>query len=133
MFRCMNSRRVVVPALVATVLLMTGCSPAEFARTQTAEDRPHAVVDASEGMIEVTTLRYVGQADDYDVYFARGLDDSGTLCLSLVLDDEWQGTDCERGSVSVPISNGAHVEVGLNYRGGAEREMLSENVWVGRK
>lgn len=130
---CMSSRRFLVPSLAATVLLMTACSPAEFAREQTAEDRPDAVVDASEGMIDVQTLRYVGQADEYDVYFAQGAEDSQTLCLSLVLDDEWRSTDCEREYVSVPISDSASVKAELNHRGGEMRDMLSENVWIVRK
>ncbi len=83
--------------------------------------------------IDPKTLRYVGQADEYDVYFARGADDGETLCLSLVLNDEWQSTDCEPGYVSVSISDSASVHAELNHRGGEIRDMLSENVWVSRK
>lgn len=131
----MSSRRLLAPTLVATVLLLTSCSPpAEFARAQTAADRPDSVVDGSADKIDVATLRYVGMADEYDVYLARASDDSETLCLSLALDDVWQSTHCGPGDyVSVPISNTAHVQAEINYRGGEDREMISENVWVGRK
>ena len=129
----MNSRCLVAPTLVATALLLTSCSPAEFAREQTAEDRPDSVVDGSAGAVDVGTLRYVGEADEYDVYFARGFDDSAALCLSLVLDDVWQSTECERDLVSVRISNSASVTAEIDHRGGEIREMLSENVWVDRK
>ncbi len=132
-FAHMNSRWLLVPTLATIVLLMTGCSPAEFAREQTGKDRSDAVIDASGGMIDVKTLRYVGQADEYEVYFAQGSEDSGTLCLSLVLDDEWRSTDCEPDYVSVPISDSASVKAELNHRGGEVRDMLSENVWVVRK
>jgi len=130
----MSSRRCVAPALVATVLLLTSCSPlAEFAREQTPADRPDSVVEGSANELDVATLRYVGKADAYDVYLARASDGGDTLCLSLVLDDVWQSTDCSRGSVSVPISDSAHVEAEINHRGGEVREMISENVWVSRK
>lgn len=124
-----------VPTLVATALLLTSCSsPAEFAREQTAADRPDSVVDGSAHKIDVETLRYVGKADEYDVYLARASDDSETICLSLVLDDVWQSTDCGPGDfVSVPISDTAHVEAEINHRGGEDRELISENVWIGRK
>ena len=133
MLRRMRSRRFVVPTLVATVLLLASCSPAEFAREQTAADRPDSVVDGSGDRIDVATLRYVGTADEYDVYLARGSDDSETLCLSLVLDDVWQSTDCEHDAVSVRISASASVAADLSHRGGEYREMISENVWVVRK
>ncbi|MCR2784593.1 MULTISPECIES: hypothetical protein [unclassified Microbacterium] len=129
----MSSRRFVAPTLVATVLFLTSCSAAEFAREQTAEDRPDSVVDGSAGEVDVATLRHVGKADEYDVYFARGSDDSGKLCLSLVLDEVWQSTDCERDYVSVEISDSASVAAEINHRGGEGREMLSENVWISRK
>ena len=131
--RRMRSRRFVVPTLVVTVLLLAACSPAEFAREQTAADRPDSVVDGSGDRIDVATLRYVGTADEYDVYLARGSDDSGTLCLSLVLDEVWQSTDCERDYVSVQISDSASVAAEINHRGGENRQMLSENVWISRK
>ena len=129
----MSSRRFVVPTLVATVLLLASCSPAEFARAQTAEDRPDSVVDGSAGKVDVATLRYVGMADEYDVYFARGSDDGATLCLSLVLDAVWQSTDCERDYVSVRISDSASVQAEINHRGGEVRDMISDNVWISRK
>ena len=129
----MSSRRFVAPALVATALVLASCTPAEFARAQTAVDRPDAVVEASADEIDVATLRYVGKADSYDVYFARGFDDSEMLCLSLMLDDEWQRTDCERDFVSIRISRSASVAAEINHRGGEVRDMLSENVWVSRK
>lgn len=81
-FRVMSSRRVVVPALAVTALLLTACAPAEFARQQTAEDRPESVVDGAAGDVDLATLRYVGKADAYDVYLARGSHDADTLCLS---------------------------------------------------
>ncbi|MCR2799610.1 hypothetical protein QNO21_10785 [Microbacterium sp. zg-Y818] len=130
----MSSRRFVAPGLVATVFLLTACSPpAEFAREQTAADRPDSVVDGSADRIDVGTLRYVGNADDFDVYLARASDNSETLCLSLVLDDVWQSTDCGRDSVSVRISDSASVAAEIDHRGGEGREMISENVWVARK
>lgn len=131
----MSSRRFVAPALVATVVLLTSCSPpAEFAREQTAADRPNSVVDGSAEKIDVATLRYIGKADEYDVYLARASDDSETLCLSLVLDDVWQSTDCGPGDhVSVPISDSAQVEAEINHRDGEVREMISEDVWISRK
>ncbi len=129
----MNSRRLVVPALVAAVLLLTACSPAEFAREQTAADRPASVVGGSAGKVDVASLRHVGRADGYDVYLARGSDDSETLCLSLAVDGQWQSTDCSRSFVSVRISNSASVQAEVSHRGGEERDMLSENVWVARK
>ncbi len=131
----MRSRRFVAPALVASVLLLTSCSPpAEFAREQTAADRPDSVVDGADHQIDVASLRHVGKADEYAVYLARASDDGATLCLSLVLDDVWQSTDCGPGGyVSVPISDSAHVEAEINHRGGELREMISENVWISRK
>ncbi len=132
----MKSRRFVALTVVATVLLLASCSPpAEFAREQTAADRPASVVDGSADKIDVATLRYVGKADEYDVYLARASDDSETLCLSLVLDGVWQSTDCGKPGdiVSVPISDTAHVQAEVNHRGGEDRELISENVWVGRK
>ncbi|MCR2827787.1 hypothetical protein, partial [Microbacterium sp. zg.Y909] len=98
-----------------------------------AADRPDSVVDGSADRIDVGTLRYVGNADDFDVYLARASDNSETLCLSLVLDDVWQSTDCGRDSVSVRISDSASVAAEIDHRGGEGREMISENVWVARK
>lgn len=129
----MRSRRFVVPTLLATVLLLTSCSPAEFAREQTAADRPDSVVDGAGGGIDVATLRYVGKADEYDVYLSRASDDGDSLCLSLVLDDVWQNTECERDFVSVRISDSASVAADLSHRGGEGRIMISENVWVSSK
>ena len=132
----MRSRRFVAPALVATVLLLTSCSPpAEFAREQTPADRPDSVVDGSADEVDAATLRYVGKADEYDVYLARASDDSEALCLSLVLDDVWQSTDCAPPGdyASVRISDIASVVAGFNHRGGEGREMISENVWISSK
>ena len=122
-----------VPTLLATVLLLTSCSPAEFARGQTAADRPDSVVDGAGDDIDVATLRYVGKADEYDVYLSRASDDGDSLCLSLVLDDVWQNTECERDFVSVRISDSAKVVADLSHRGGEARIMISENVWVSSK
>ena len=75
-FRIMR-RRVAAVVLAATSMLLTSCSaPAEFAREQTAADRPDAVVDGAAGRIDVATLRYVGTAEVYDVYLARASDDA---------------------------------------------------------
>ncbi|WP_431801382.1 hypothetical protein [Microbacterium sp. bgisy203] len=121
--------------MVATVLLLSACAPpAEFAREQTAADRPDSVVDGSVGKVDVATLRHVGNADAYDVYLARASNDSETLCLTLVLDGVWQRTDCGPGDfVSVRISDTASVAAEINHRGGEGREMISENVWISRK
>lgn len=130
----MNRRRFALPALAATALLLAACTPAEFAREQTPEDRPDAVVAASAGEVDVDSLRYVGKADDFDVYFSRGADDEETLCLSLVLDGEWQSTACGRGNVSARVSDSASVNAAINYpQGGQDPEKLSDNVWVSRK
>lgn len=129
----MSVRRVTAPALVAILLLLTACAPAEFAREQTDADRPDSVVDGSAGEIDVDTLRYVGTADAYEVYLARGADDSETLCLALVLDGVWQRTECEWDHVSIRISDSASVVAELNHRSGLVRDMISENVWVSRK
>ncbi|OAH49859.1 hypothetical protein [Microbacterium oleivorans] len=129
----MSLRRTALPVLAVIALLLTACAPTEFAREQTAGDRPDSVVDGADGAIDVTTLRYVGQADDYDVYLARAADDSESLCLSLAIDDAWQTTECARDYVSVPISDSASVAADLSYRGGEDRDMISDNVWVNRK
>ncbi|MCK6079449.1 hypothetical protein KZX37_02300 [Microbacterium sp. EYE_5] len=81
----------------------------------------------------MATLRYVGKADAYDVYLARGSDDADTLCLSLVLGGVWQGIECEEDAVSIRISDSASVAADLSHRGGEVRDMISENVWVSRK
>lgn len=132
-FRVMSSRRFVVPALAVTAVMLTACAPAEFAREQTAEDRPDSVVEGSAGDVDVATLRYVGKADAYDVYLARGSDDADTLCLSLVLGGVWHSTECEEDAVSIRISDSASVAADLSHRGGEVRDMISENVWVSRK
>lgn len=129
----MSLRRAALPALAATALLLTACTPAEFAREQTAADRPDSVVAGADGYVDVATLRYVGKADAYDVYLARAADDSERLCLSLTLDDVWQTTECEWDAVSVRISDTASVVADLNYRSGEGRDMISDNVWVSRK
>ncbi len=129
----MSLRRAALPALAATALLLTACTPAEFAREQTAADRPDSVVAGADGSVDVATLRYVGKADAYDVYLARAADDSERLCLSLTLDDVWQTTECEWDAVSVRISDTASVVADLNYRSGEGRDMISDNVWVSRK
>lgn len=129
----MSSRRFVVPTLLAAALLLTACAPAEFAREQTAADRPASVVDGAAGEIDVATLRHVGQADGCEVYLSRASGDSEWLCLSLALDQVWQSTDCERYAVSVRISPSASVVADLSHRGGEGREMISENVWISRK
>ncbi|MCO7204744.1 hypothetical protein NH287_14735 [Microbacterium sp. CnD16-F] len=129
----MSLRRIVLPVLAVTALLLTACAPTEFAREQTAADRPDAVVDGVDGAIDVATLRYVGKADAYDVYLARAAGDGDSLCLSLTLDDAWQTTACARDSVSVQISDSASVAADLSYRSGEDRDMISDNVWVNRK
>ena len=129
----MSLRRTALPALAATALLLTACAPTEFDREQTAADRPDSVVDGADGQIDVATLRYVGKADDYDVYLARAADDDEWLCLSLALDDVWQSTKCEWDYVSIKISDTASVAADLDYRSGEDRDMISDNVWVGRK
>ena len=129
----MSLRRTTLPVLAATALLLTGCAPAEFAREQTAADRPESVVAGADGAVDVSTLRYVGKADDYDVYLARAATDSEWLCLSLTLDDVWQTTTCEWDAVSVRINNTASVVADLDYRSGEGRDMISDNVWVSRK
>lgn len=129
----MSLRRIALPVLAASALLLTACAPTEFAREQTAADRPDAVVDGADGAIDVATLRYVGKADAYDVYLARAADDSESLCLSLAIDDAWQTTECARDAVSVRISDSASVAADLSYRGGEDRGMISDNVWVNRK
>lgn len=129
----MNTRRVLSTALFAMVFLLMGCAPAEFSRAQTVEDRPASVVEGAGDKIDTATLRHVGKADEYDVYFARGADDPETLCLSLALGDVWQRTECAEDAVSVRISDIASVNAEFNFRGGEGREMLSENVWVSSK
>ncbi|MFI8633599.1 hypothetical protein ACIGEP_13485 [Microbacterium sp. NPDC077663] len=129
----MSLRRATLPTLAAIALLLTACSPAESAREQTVADRPESVVTGADGQIDVATLRYVGKADDYDVYLARAADDDGSLCLSLALDDVWQTTECEPDYVSIRISDTASVNADLSYRSGEERDMISDNVWVSRK
>lgn len=129
----MRRRRLLATTLAATTLAMTACSPAEFAREQQPADRPKSVVDGAADQIDVTTLRHVGKADEYDIYLARGSEDHETLCLSLVVDDLWRATDCEWDYVSVPISDSANVAASIDYRGGEDREMISDNVWITRK
>ena len=129
----MTLRRIALPVLAATALLLTACAPTEFDREQTATDRPDSVVDGADGAIDVATLRYVGKADAYDVYLARAAGDGDSLCLSLTLDDAWQTTACARDSVSVRISDSASVAADLSYRSGEDRDMISDNVWVNRK
>ncbi|MEW1836304.1 hypothetical protein [Microbacterium sp. NPDC079995] len=129
----MSLRRATLPTLAATALLLTACSPAEFAREQTTADRPESVVSGADGKVDAATLRYVGKADDYDVYLARAADDDDSLCLSLTLDDVWQTTKCEPDYVSVRISDTASVNADLSYRSGEGRDMISDNVWVSRK
>lgn len=129
----MSLRRTALPVLAAAALLLTACAPTEFGREQTAADRPDAVVDGADGAIDVATLRYVGKADAYDVYLARAADDGDSLCLSLTVDDAWQTTECARDAVSVRISDSASVAADLSYRGGEDRDMISDNVWVNRK
>ncbi len=129
----MTPRRIALPVLAASALLLTACAPTEFAREQTAADRPDAVVDGADGAIDVATLRYVGNADAYDVYLARAAGDGDSLCLSLTLDDAWQTTACARDSISVRISDSASVAADLSHRNGEVRDMLPDNVWVNRK
>lgn len=129
----MRLRRTAVPVLAATALLLTACAPTEFDREQTAADRPDSVVDGAGDQIDVATLRYVGMADEYDVYLARAADGGDALCLSLTLDDVWQTTECERDYVSIRLSDTASVDADLSYRSGEDRDMISDNVWVGRK
>jgi hypothetical protein len=129
----MTSRRVLMTVLYATVFLLMGCAPAEFARQQTAADHPGFVLDGAGDEIDESTLRYVGVADGYDVYFALGADDRDSLCLTLAVGGVWQSTDCARDHVSVRLSPAASVSAEFNYRGGEGREMLSQNVWVNRK
>jgi len=115
-------------------LLLTSCAPsAEFARQQVGSDRPAAVVEGSADQVDVASLRYVGKADQYDVFLARASDDEQSLCLSLVLDGVWQSTDCERDAVSARISDTASVVADLSHRVGEAREMITENVWIVRK
>ncbi|MDJ1115328.1 hypothetical protein [Microbacterium dauci] len=129
----MTARRVCAPALLAAVFLLMGCAPAEFAREQTAADRPAFVLDGAGDAIDESTLRYVGVADGYDVYFALGADNRDTLCLTLAVGDVWQSTDCAHDHVSVRLGPAVSVSAEFNYRSGEGREMLSQNVWVNRK
>lgn len=129
----MNLRRTALPAVAATALLLTACAPAEFAREQSAADRPESVITGADGKVDVATLRYVGKADAYDVYLARAADDGDSLCLSLTLEDVWQTTECEEDYVSIRISDSASVAADLSHRGGEVRDMISDNVWVNRK
>lgn len=129
----MTLRRTALVVLAVTALLLTACSPPEFAREQTAADRPEPVITGADGSIDVATLRYVGKADAYDVYLARAADDGDSLCLSLTLDDVWQTTECEEDYVSIRISDSASVAADLSYRSGEVRDMISDNVWVNRK
>lgn len=129
----MNPRRFLATALFTLLFLLMGCAPAEFSRAQTTADRPASVLKGAADAIDVSTLRYIGKADAYDVYLARASDDRDTLCLSLALDHVWQRTECAWDAVSVGISRTASVTAEFNHRGGEEREMLSANVWISRK
>lgn len=131
-----HARRPALPLLAVIALTVTGCASTampEFDRVQVPADRPEVVVESSEDALDAASLRYIGDAEGYDVYLARGAEDDEVLCLSLVRDGGWDSTSCGLHGVSVGIRPGVAVATSSDRLGGEMREMITESVWISRK
>ncbi len=123
-------------AIVALAgVLLVGCAaqqPAEFAREQTARDRPPAEPSDADSTIDAESTRFVGEAEGYDLYLARPMEWDDGICVVFVdaSTDEWYSTACGAGDgVGAELPSGTRVEVGnFQYQDAAERTQLSDSV-----
>lgn len=125
-----------VVAVAGVALLLTACAPSgfpEFEREQVASDRPDVVVDFSTGELDVETLRYVGEAEGYEVYLSRGAEGGTSLCLTLVQDDAWQTSACgEMDQIGIQVGESAAINASADDHTGEGRDYISDSVWVSR-
>lgn len=131
-------RRGYVVAGVVVVLAFgfTSCAaqqPAfpEFSREQTAADLPAAIVESGEDIVELDSVRHVGDVDGYDLYLARGREAENAICVAIVKDGAWESTGCGSDGVTVTTRSGAKVEAG-GLSGADETKALSDSVRVVR-
>ncbi len=90
-------------------------------------------MESSEDVLDAASLRYIGEAEGYDVYLARGAEDDEVLCLSLVRDGGWDSTSCGLHGVPVGIRPGVAVATSSDRLDGEMREMITKSVWISRK
>lgn len=103
--------------------LLVGCTaaieqPAEFAREQTARDRPPVEPSDADSTIDAESTRFVGEAEGYDLYLARPMEWDDGICVVFVdaSTDKWYSTACGAGDgVGAELPTGTRVEVG-NFR-----------------
>ena len=133
--RMRRRRRAVLVLMGAFVL--TSCttqqpSYPEFARDQTDADRPSAIVDGTDSLIDVASLRHVGDVDGYEVYLARGRDAPDTICIAIVKDDVWESTGCGGDRITLTTRSGIEIEASSFQPQDDRNDALSESVRIVR-